>query len=428
MKRFTSVITLAALLPLTAVAQEKITLLHAGWLLVEPGTTPALEHTVVIVGDRIRDVVSGYLDASAFPQDDVNIIDLKHAYVLPGLLDMHVHLTLAPDALGEFARDSQADLAMRATENAQITLMAGFTTVRDLGSASTEAILAVRDAINRGVVPGPRIIAAGQSISATGGHGDLRGLRSDIAALTLSSAVCDGADDCRRAVRDLYKLGADTIKLNATGGGADPNGRRDSLPEMFDDELVAIVETAHALNLRVAAHAHGTAGIVAALNAKVDSIEHGSWIDPAIIAQLKMQPAWLVPTAYLQDYFLARPNIPESAQESRRDNVALMHPMLGRAMEEGVRIAMGTDAGIMPHGQNANEIIKYVELGMTPMQAIETATTSAAEMIGWTNLVGQLGVGYFADIIAVEGNPLEDISTLQHVPFVMAGGHVAKAW
>jgi len=417
---------LLILFPLTSLGQEKLTLLHAGWLLAEPGSSPVTAHTVVIAGDRVREVVPGYLTAIDFPQAEVTIVDLTSAHVLPGLMDMHVHLTLTPGVTADFARDSEAELAMVATQHARTTVEAGFTTVRDLGSTSTQAILAVRDAINRGAIPGPRVIAAGQTVSATGGHGDFRFLRDDVAELTLSTAVCDGADDCRRAVRALYKQGVDTIKLNATGGGADPNGRRDSLPEMFGDELVAITETAHALNMRVAAHAHGTLGIKAALAAGVDSIEHGSWIDPDSIALFKQQPTWLVPTAYLQDWFLARPNIPEAAHANRRQNVALMHPMLSRTMEEGVKIAMGTDAGIMPHGENAHEIIKYVELGMQPMQALATATSSAAELIGLSDQVGRIGSGYYADIIAVRANPLEDISTLLDVPFVMAAGRIVK--
>lgn len=415
------------LLPSAALTQEKLTLLHAGWLLAQPGTAPVTAQTLVVAGEIIQDVRPGYLTAADFPSSDVTIVDLKSSYVLPGLLDMHVHLTLSPSVTADIAHDSEADLAMRATEHARITVEAGFTTVRDLGSTSTQAILAVRDAIRRGGVPGPRIIAAGQTISATGGHGDVRGLRADIAEVTASTGVCDGADECRAAVRELYKLGVDTIKLNATGGGADPNGRRESLPEMFSDELVAATEAAHALNMRVAAHAHGTLGIAAALAAGVDSIEHGSWIDPATIETFKQRGTWLVPTAYLQDYFLGRPNIPAAAQENRRQNVALMHPMLSRAIEDGVRIAMGTDAGIMPHGDNAKEIIKYVELGMTPMQAIETATTSAAALVRMSDQLGQIAAGYSADVIAVAADPLEDISALSDVEFVMASGRVVKA-
>jgi imidazolonepropionase-like amidohydrolase len=237
-----------------------LTLLHAGWLLAQPGTLPVTAQTLVIAGELIRDVRPGYLTAADFPAADVAIVDLKSSYVLPGLLDMHVHLTLSPAVTADIAHDSEADLALWATEHARITVEAGFTTVRDLGSTSTQAILAVRDAIKRGGVPGPRIIAAGQTISATGGHGDVRGLRADIADVTASIGVCDGADECRAAVRELYKLGVDTIKLNATGGGADPNGRRESLPEMFsrtvnayvrNEPLLPIHQPRHQQQLRV---------------------------------------------------------------------------------------------------------------------------------------------------------------------------------
>jgi imidazolonepropionase-like amidohydrolase len=284
----------------------------------------------------------------------------------------------------------------------------------------------VRDAIERGAIPGPRIYAAGQPISATAGHGDRRFIRPDIAALTLSEGVCDGADDCRRAVRSQYKVGAETIKLHATGGGADANGRRESAPEMIDEELRAIVEAAHNLNLRVAAHAHGTAGINAALAAGVDSIEHGSWIDDRSIDLLLAKGSYVVPTAYLQDWFLARKGIPESAHEARRRNVALIHPKLSSAMKKGVKIAMGTDAGIMPHGLNAKEIVKYVELGMTPQQAIQTATNHAAKLLRIDGEVGTLEAGKNADVVALADNPLERINAVEKVTFVMRGGVVHR--
>ncbi len=410
---------------LQAMAAAPVTLVHAGWILPVPGQAPLSEQTLVVQDGKVVALRPGYLPASEFPGSESRIIDLRDRYVIPGLMDMHVHLTF-PETPADFSRRSEADLAMVAVENARTTLMAGFTTVRDLGASSAEAIVAVRDAIERGAIPGPRIYAAGQSISATAGHGDRRFTRTDIAALMLSQGVCDGADDCRRAVRSQYKVGAETIKVHATGGGADPNGRRESAPELSDDELGAVVAAAHNLNLRVAAHAHGTAGVNAALAAGVDSIEHGSWIDDRSIELLLSKGSYLVPTAYLQDWFLSRKGIPEAAHEARRRNVALIHPKLSSAMKKGVKIAMGTDAGIMPHGQNAREIMKYVELGLTPMQAIQTATTNSARLLRIDQDVGTLEAGKKADLIALAGNPLERIGAVEEVTFVMRAGVVHR--
>lgn len=406
-------------------AQSPVTLLHAGWVLPVPGQAPLTGQTVVVQDGRVVAIRPGYLEANEYPGSDTQTIDLKDRYLIPGMMDMHVHLTF-PVVPADYSRRTDADLAMVAVENARTTLMAGITTVRDLGASSAEAIIAVRDAIERGAIPGPRIYPAGQSISATAGHGDRRFMRTDIAAATLSDGVCDGADDCRRAVRKQYKMGAETIKLHATGGGADPNGRRNSAPELSDPELQAIVETAHNLDLRVGGHAHGTAGINAALAAGVDSIEHGSWIDDRSIALLLENNAYLVPTAYLQDWFLARTHIPESAHEARRANVALIHPKLSEAMARGVKIAMGTDSGVMPHGQNAREVMKYVELGMTPMQALQTTTVNAAKLLRIDHEVGTLEAGKKADIVALAHNPLERIDAVVAVNFVMRGGVVHR--
>lgn len=396
-------------------------LIHAGEALLIPEQAPVRQVSIAVQDGRITSVERGYKT----PDADTQLIDLSDRFVLPGLMDMHVHLTMNGFSM-DFARTTQADLALLAAKNAAITLNAGFTTVRDVGSYDAESIIALRDAIDRGDLPGPRIYAAGQSISATAGHGDYRQLRSDFSQLILSNGLCDGADDCRRAVRDQYKLGANTIKLHATGGGADPNGHRDAAPEMFDDEMRAIVETAHALNLRVAAHAHGSAGIEAALRAGVDSIEHGSWLTDEIIALFQQTGAYLVPTAYLQDYFLGRSGIAAAVQDARRQRVSLMHPVLSRAFASGVRVAMGTDAGIMPHGQNAREIGKYVQLGMDENRAIASATVEAARLLQIDDQLGTLEPGKLADLIAVAASPLQDISELEQVIFVMKQGQIVR--
>ncbi len=402
----------------------KTTIVHAGTLLAVPGNTPKTEQSVIIADDKILEVRDGYVSADEF-EGEVTVIDLKDDFVLPGLMDMHVHFTLAPGRR-DYLRTSNSDFAIMAASKAKITLLAGVTTVRDVGATRAEAIIAVRDGIDNGSIPGPRIIAAAESISATAGHGDSRGLRTDVAEALQSSAMCDGADDCRRAVRSQYKLGANMIKVHATGGGADPNGKRYSAPEMFDDELEAVVQTAHALGLKVTAHAHGTAGIKAAIRAGVDSVEHSSWLDDEVIQMYLDAGTYMVTTAYLQDYFLSRPQIPAYIQVQRRANMEIMRPPLREAIERGVKFAMGTDSGVMPHGQNAKEISKYVELGMTPMQAIETATVNAADLMDLSDEIGTLEAGKFADLIAVDGNPLDDITELEDVGFVMRNGVTYK--
>jgi imidazolonepropionase-like amidohydrolase len=423
----TTAIALATLFTTSQVLADespKTTIIHAGTLLAVPGNAPAQEQSIVIVDDKIHEVRDGYVAADAF-DGEVTIIDLKDRFVLPGLMDMHVHFTLTPGRR-DYLKTSDSDYAIMAAEMANITLLSGVTTVRDVGAVSAEAIIAVRDGIKNGSIPGPRIIAAGRSISATAGHGELRGVRADLADVMRSAAMCDGADDCRRAVRSQYKLGANMIKVHATGGGADPNGKRYSAPEMFDDELEAVVDTAHALGLKVTAHAHGTAGIKAAIRAGVDSVEHSSWIDDEVIEMYLDNGTYMVTTAYLQDYFLSRPQIPEYIQTQRRANLKIMRPPLREAIQRGVKFAMGTDSGVMPHGQNAKEITKYVELGMTPMQAIQTATVNTADLLDMSDTLGSLEAGKFADIIAVDGNPLEDITVLEDVDYVMRSGETYK--
>ena len=402
----------------------QVTIVHAGTLLATPGDEPTQQQSLVISEGKILEVRNGFIGPDDISgESEVTVVNLSDKFVLPGLMDMHVHFTLRvprPD----YSKTSDADYAVEAVRNANTTLLAGFTTVRDLGAMRAESIIAVRDAIERGAIPGPRILAAGESISATAGHGDKRGLRGDIADVMLSAATCDGVADCRRAVRSQYKLGADTIKIHATGGGADPNGKEDSAPEMFDDEMQAVVETAHSLGLKVGAHAHGTAGIKAAIRAGVDSVDHSTFLDDEAIDMYLEHGTYMVRTAYLQDFFLSRTNIPQAAQDERRANKEELEVKLREAIERGVKMAMGTDAGIMPHGDNAKEISKYVELGMTPMQAIETATVNAASLLGLQDDIGRLVAGMAADIVATDISPLEDITALQNITFVMRGGVV----
>ena len=424
MRQFGILLVVCSALVISApVKADETTIIHAGTLLAMPGEAPRRQQSVVINDGKVVEIRDGYIEADA----DSTIIDLRDKFVLPGLMDMHVHFTLAQPR-PDYARTSTADFTVRAVSNARKTLLAGFTTVRDLGAMRAESIIAVRDGINRGAIVGPRILAAGESISATAGHGDSRGLRHEIADVMLSAAMCDGADDCRRAVRSQYKLGADTIKVHATGGGADPNGREDSPAEMFNDELKAVVETAHRLGLKVGAHAHGSDGIKAAIRAGVDSVDHSTWLDEEAIDMYLEHGTYMVRTGYLQEFFLSRPTMPANSREERTANKARMEVQLREAIRRGVKMAMGTDAGIMPHGDNAKEFGYYVEMGMTPMQAIETGTVNAAALLGLEDEIGHLAPGMAADIVATDENPLDDISVLEHITFVMKGGvtHLSK--
>jgi len=408
--------------------KEQITIIHAGTLLAVPGKPAIDQQSLVIKNGKIMSVVDGFVQADTYQnKGNVTIKDLSDKFVMPGMMDMHVHLTMGNNAGHEdFYTTSDPDFAMIAVENADKTLMAGITTVRDLAALSGEAIIAVRDAINRKVVPGPRIIAAGKALSATAGHADHYGVREDFAKLYKSTGVCDGADDCRRAVRDQYKLGADMIKVMATGGGADKNGKKYSPAEMFDDEFVAIVETAHRLNLKVTAHAHGTDGINAALTAGVDSIEHSSYMDNKTIKLYKETGAHLVPTASLSKFFQETPTIPEYVKRSLRGKAKEVDVLLRKAHKKGVTISMGSDAGISKHGRNAEELVAYVDIGMTPMEAIQAATINTAALIGMSEQLGTLEPGKNADIIAMDTSPLANIKAVTKVSFVMRDGITYK--
>jgi len=426
MRQFAFLYVVLAVFVLTgevdAAEESHTTIIHAGTLLAMPGEAPKAQQSVVIRDGKVLDIRDGFVDVvDDATAESTTIINLSDKFVMPGLMDMHVHLTsMQPRA--DYARTSDADAAVAAVGNAKTTLLAGFTTVRDLGARRAESIIAVRDGIKSGAIDGPRIIAAGESISATAGHGDSRGVRAEIADVMLSAAMCDGADDCRRAVRSQYKLGADTIKVHASGGGADQNGKQHSAPEMFDDELRAIVETAHALNLKVGAHAHGTLAIQAAIRAGVDSVDHSTWLDEETIDMYLEHGTYMVRTGYLQEYFLSRATMPADAKAERQANKEKMEVVLREAIRRGVKMAMGTDAGIMPHGDNAKEFGYYVRMGMTPMQAIETGTVSAAALLDMGDEIGHLASGMAADIVATDDNPLDDIAALENITFVMKGG------
>lgn len=406
-------------------------IVHAGTLLAVPGKAPAREQTVVVKDGIIAKVAPGYLSAEqagAGEGDTVRLYELKDMFVLPGLIDGHVHLTSEnnPNARLQRVEMSSADRAMMGALYARRTLLAGFTTVRDLGG-DPEAIFALRDGINKGWVEGPRIYAAGALITPTGGHADgSQGYADDLTPMLQSSGVCDGVADCRRAVRDMVRRGADQIKLTATGGVLS-NTAAGVDQQFYDDELHAIIDTAHMMGRKATAHAHGTNGINAALKDGIDSIEHGTYLDDESIRLFRKTGAYLVPTilaGVTVAEWAADPNtFLTPAQKAKAAKVGpLMLDMARRAHKGGVKIAFGTDSGVSKHGQNAREFGLLVEAGLTPMEAIKAATVSGADNLGHSDVVGSIEPGKSGDIVAVDGDPLNDVSELLDVDFVMKAG------
>ncbi len=379
-----------------------------------------------IEGDRIKRIGDESELAGQLPPN-AKVIDLSHFTVLPGLIDSHTHLTMSPYLLGPAGlHTSVPRQALYGAHSARATLEAGFTTVRNV-HADGFSDVALRDAINAGDVPGPRMLVSGPGMSITGGHadGNFPGPQYHITG----DGVADGVDGVKKKVRENIKYGADLIKLMATGGVLS-EGDNPQLEQYSPEEMRAIVETAHGLGRKVAAHAHGALGIKNAVLAGVDSIEHGSYINEEDIQLMKEHGTYLVPTLYLGDWFMENasklgvtPNMLEKAKAvmpAARQNVA-------RAFREGVRVAFGTDAAVYPHGLNAREFAVMVKLGLTPLQSIQAATLNAADLLGWSDRVGTLESGKFADVIAVNGDPLADVTTLEHVRFVMKGGEVIKS-
>ena len=378
---------------------------------------------IVIEGEKIAQIVASS-EVKAAAGDTT--IDLPDSAVLPGLIDAHTHLTFELSSLGyQGLAISTAREALHGARNARMTLEAGFTTVRNLG-AKDYADIALRDAINEGDAIGPRIIASGPALGITGGHCDENLL--PFAFHHEAEGVADGVAAVQHKVREVIKYGADVIKICATGGvlskGDDPNASQYTI-----EEMKAIVTDAHRLGRRVAAHAHGAEGVRWASEAGVDSIEHGHLMDDAAIATLKKNGTYLVPTLFLTEYMQAnldRSNVPEFSKQKMRDVAAAAQINAKKAISAGVKVAFGTDAAVYPHGLNAGEFHVYVKLGMTPLAAIQTATINAADLLGWTKTVGTVEVGKWADLIAVDGDPTKDVTTLEHVKFVMKGGSVYK--
>lgn len=404
---------------------------QAGKVLAVPGEAPLGAATIIVTDGKIVSLEAGY----KAPRDKkVRVIDLKDSYVLPGLIDSHVHLTSDTGGIASQLEDvtlSPAAQAFNAWDNGMKTLNAGFTTVRNLGDGDG-AVLALRDAINDGQVTGPRILDAGASLSASAGHMDgSLGFRDELREFfNAAGNTCSGADDCRRAVRLQIARGADVIKL-ATTGGVNSRIGAGLGKQMFEDEARAIVETAKLFGKKVAAHAHGADGIRLALLAGVDSIEHGTILDPETIDAFVASDAYYVPTLSTVNGYIERlKDNPDAYEPDVRAKIEWRIGITGKSLEvlyaKGVKIAFGTDAGVSKHGRNADEFELMVKFGMPPAEAIKAATINAADLLGLTAEIGTLEPGKSADLIAVKGDPLKDVKVLKQVEFVMVRGDVAK--
>jgi imidazolonepropionase-like amidohydrolase len=376
--------------------------------------------TIVIQGDKIATV-----GAAAQVPADATVIDLPNATILPGLIDAHTHITFTPNFGYSRLGISVPREALTGARNAKVTLEAGFTTIRNVG-ASGYSDVALRDAVNAGDVPGPRMLVSGPALSITGGHCDNNLLPFDYHATY--GGVADGVEAVQHKTREIIKYGADLIKVCATGGvlshGDNPQASQYTL-----EEMKAIVADAHRLGRKVAAHAHGAEGIRWASMAGVDSIEHGSYMDDAAIAEMKKNGTYLVPTLYLMDWFFENAEkigTPPELIAKGKEVMPAARKNVARAFAAGVKVGFGTDAAVYPHGLNAHEFAVMVKLGLTPLQAIQSATVNDADLLGWPDKVGTIEPGKWADIIAVDGDPLADVTTLERVKFVMKGGEVVK--
>jgi imidazolonepropionase-like amidohydrolase len=427
----TTVVVLAGLSGMGAqspapAVQQPDRVIHAGRLIDGVGNTPRSNVSILIARDRILRVEDGFVR----PQGAA-VTDLSTATVLPGFIDSHTHITGegTSDAIVKAVTLSPVDEAVRSTAYAKRTLEAGFTAIRNLGSDGA-ADVALKKAINEGLVPGPRIWCARNTISITGGHGDQGGLRPELGGeSTWQNGIVDSPDEAAKAVRYQRKYGADLIKFTATGGVLSINDSGDH-QQFSDAEMKAIVDTAKLLGMRVAAHAHGKRGMEAAIRAGVNSIEHGTYLDAETIALFKQHGTYLVPTILAGKTVEEMSKKPGALHPLVRDKAARIGPLIQdsfkRAYTAGVKIAFGTDSGVSIHGENAREFGYMVEAGMPPMEAILSATKYAADLLGASDIVGSIQAGRFADLVAVAGNPLQDISELQRVMFVMKGGVVYK--
>jgi imidazolonepropionase-like amidohydrolase len=397
--------------------------IRAGLLIDGLGGPPLADAVILIENDTIKSVGQ----KMAIPAG-AEIIDLSRSTVLPGFIDCHTHITMQPsDYYESLFRRSPIDVAVMAHLYARRTLEAGFTTVRDLGAAEFVDV-ALRNAINRGEVPGPRMQVATLAIGSTGGHNDLSGF-SPYLKFTTFSGVADGEDEIRKAVRLQIKNGADVIKMMASAGVLSEE-ESVGAPQYSQEEMNALVQEAAMWGRKVAAHAHGAEAIKRAIRAGVVSVEHASLIDDEGLELAKARGTWLVMDIYNDDYIIEqykKLGYPQKIMDKEGRVGRLQRENFRRAVQAGIKLAFGTDAGVYPNGWNAKQFAKMVAWGMTPMQAIQSATTRAAELLAWSDRVGSIAPGHFADIVAVNGNPLTDIGELERVTFVMKGGVVYKS-
>lgn len=421
-------VAFAIIIPHLLPAQK--TIIHCGKLIDLQNLRILTEMSVVVEGNKITDVQSGYINAT--PNDKV--IELKDKTVMPGLIDCHVHMTMqqSPSAFTDKFKMNPADYAYQSIAYARSTLMAGFTTVRDVGVVSGSTVnISMRNAINKGLIVGPRMYTAGKIISSTGGHADAtNGLREDLLGDPgINDGVANGADECIKAVRERYKEGSDLIKITASGGVL--SMEKDGTGAQYsEEEIKAIVETAKDYGMKVAAHAHGAEAIKRAVRAGVTSIEHGTFLDEEGMQLMKQNGTWLVPTIIAGKSTADSAKKPGYFPEIIAQKAVAIGPRIqetfGKAYKAGVKIAFGTDAGVYPHGKNWIEFIYMTEAGMPVLEAIKAATVNAAELIGITDKVGTIEKNKLADIIAVEGDPTTDIQSMGKVKFVMKDGVVYK--
>ncbi|MCL6620365.1 MAG: amidohydrolase family protein [Thermomonas hydrothermalis] len=429
---FAVLLTLACLPALAASPDSgdatAVTVLHCGRLFDADTGRMLGESSIVVRGARIVSVQPG---AIALPAG-ANAIELGQATCLPGLIDSHVHLTSqsSPTSYSDQFRWNVADYAIRSTVYAQRTLQAGFTTVRNLGDGNGESI-ALRNAIEAGVIPGPRIFTAGPAIGSTGGHADgTDGYRKDLAGDPgPKDGIINGVDDAWKAVRQHYKDGADLIKIMPSGGVLDESASADN-PQLTLDEIKAVVAAAHDYGFTVAAHAHGAEGIRRAVEGGVDSIEHGTFMDDTDMRLMKQRGTWYVPTIIAGKYVGEKAKVPGYYPPQVAAKAQQVGPIIqataSRAYKAGVRIAFGTDAGVYPHGENAREFRYMVDAGIPAAYALQAATVHAAALLKKSADLGSIAAGKYADIIAVEGDPLADIDVMQKVAFVMKAGTVYR--
>lgn len=427
MRKYLFLITLISIATFNTIfGQSKIKAIKAGMLIdVVAGTV--LKNQVILIENNLITEIGNNI---SIPKD-AEIIDLSNSTVIPGLIDCHTHMSAEPsdDYYGDVFRKTSIDYAVRAPIYAKRTLQAGFTTCRDMGSSDLVDI-SLRNAINEGVIEGPRMFVATFALGATGGHSDLTGFNPDISwkGNPDFTGVADGVDEIRKRVRNNVKWGADVIKVCATAGVLSEE-ESVGAPQYSLEEMKALVDEAHMWGKKVAAHAHGTEGINRAVLAGVNSVEHCSIIDDQTIKLMKEKGTYMVPTLYALDYIIetySQKGFPEKIINKAKSIKIEKEKSFERAVKAGIKIVYGTDAAVMPHGWNAKDFSYMVKAGMTPMQAIQSATINAADLLDIKNKTGSITKGKYADIIAVENNPLDDVTILEHVKFVMKDGTVYK--